>query len=425
MASNATGSKLLKKKNLPYFELDVYSTIALSDLVIYSIYSLQKQGSEITTENVVFTCFGLFPHKFSLKNYTRWPDSALVARRLSDCKDRGTLKGNSAQGFLLTYKGLKLAERVAKQLGVYVPEKKPAKKLVSSTVKKLKKKKIETPEKKIKLTPRKLIGEKKTASAAPKPAFKQLVKMQMKKVQPETPNKAVISKKQVIEELPKIQVKKAKTKAVKKSTVTRQVQKINRKPKVSIPVKLPDKKLQPELLADKSAAPIKGVARKSKILIPTKLQGKKQKSEPVKKTPAKQAKEVTQLQLIPVAVEKKSKPPQPKKILTPTPSVLAAPSVSKEEKARAGKFMQMMEKSDAYKHYQKDGIKTKISEFDFRSMLLATMESSAETLVRNLGLFTSYAHIQNRQDLVTFLSFCEKSFSSLLNSSDRKTVKKK
>ncbi|NOH01707.1 MAG: hypothetical protein HND47_06980 [Chloroflexi bacterium] len=74
-----------------------------------------------------------------------------------------------------------------------------------------------------------------------------------------------------------------------------------------------------------------------------------------------------------------------------------------------------MERSDAYLQYKKNGGKARISEFDFRNMLYATMESSAETLRRNVELFKRYAGIHNRTDLIAFLTFCEESFAPLLN----------
>jgi hypothetical protein len=85
-----------------------------------------------------------------------------------------------------------------------------------------------------------------------------------------------------------------------------------------------------------------------------------------------------------------------------------------------------MERSDAYTHYKKHGNNSKINEFDFRSLLLCTMESSPETLTRNVKLFKGYAGIHNRQDLTTFLIFCEDKFSYLLkpqNKSMRKAKK--
>jgi hypothetical protein len=41
------------------------------------------------------------------------------------------------------------------------------------------------------------------------------------------------------------------------------------------------------------------------------------------------------------------------------------------------------------------------------------MESSPETLARNVELFKGYAGIHNRQDLITFLTFCKDKLSYL------------
>jgi hypothetical protein len=88
--------------------------------------------------------------------------------------------------------------------------------------------------------------------------------------------------------------------------------------------------------------------------------------------------------------------------------------VSNEEKIKAGKVIKFVEKSDAYRLYVKNGKQAKISEFDFRNMLFATMESSAETLTRNVILFKRYADIHNRNDLINFYDFCETHFANLL-----------
>ena len=72
------------------------------------------------------------------------------------------------------------------------------------------------------------------------------------------------------------------------------------------------------------------------------------------------------------------------------------------------------------KTYKKDGAKSRIGEFDFRDMLLSTMESSAETLKRNVEMFKRYAAIENRPDVVDFLVYCESSFSALLKTQAKK-----
>jgi hypothetical protein len=99
--------------------------------------------------------------------------------------------------------------------------------------------------------------------------------------------------------------------------------------------------------------------------------------------------------------------------------------VSREEKAKAEKIVRSIERSDAYKMYSRNGHGAKLSEFDFRNMLLATMESTAETLARNVQLFKSSASVHNRQDLIQFLVDCETMFAPLLKPSEKKAVKRK
>jgi hypothetical protein len=101
----------------------------------------------------------------------------------------------------------------------------------------------------------------------------------------------------------------------------------------------------------------------------------------------------------------------------------AAPAPSAEEKAKAAKFIKMMEASDAYRLYKKNGAKANIGEFDFRSLLLCTMESSHETLVRNVELFTGYAKLYKRKDLIAFLAVCREKFSHLLTP-EKKAIRK-
>lgn len=314
MASRESVAKKINIKNLPKVELDVYSKIALNKLVVYAVHILQKQGVTATVEEIVSICFRIFPHSFSLKHYPRWPDSALVIRRLNDAREKGNIKGNAAEGFSLKYKGRQLAKRVARALGL----------------------------------------------AAPAPVH-----------------------------------------------------------------------------AKKKPAPIKPVqtqAGKTKV-IPQKNRYKKQSSQPVKekilrkKSAVKSAKPKQMSMALPLPQAKKVKPAQPssqrkktikaEKIIAP-----AVPShLSKEEKAKAGKVIRLMESSDAYRQYKKNGSKSKISEFDFRSLLLCTMESSPETLARNVNLFKGYVNIHDRQDLANFLNYCEESFASLLIPTGKKINK--
>lgn len=203
---------MVRKGDYPKFDPDIYTRIALTDLLVYSIYYLSSQGGEITSEDVISACFRLFPKRFALHKFPHWPDSAVVSRRWSDCRNRGYIVGSTIKGFKLTAKGSRFAEKVGKTLGGH---------------------------------------------------------------------------------------------------------------------------------------------------------------RPLRRVPT-------------------------------------------EVRTRAGRFVRSIETSDAFIHYKKNGKNSKISEFEFRSMLLCTMESSAETLQRNLDQFKEYVSLYKRKDLSSFLDLCEGKFSYLL-----------
>ena len=226
-----------KKTTPPRFDPNIYTKIILNDLVIYSVNYLHKQGSEITSEDIISACFVLFPKRFSLRKYPQYPDSGIVSRRWSDCKSKGYLKGNATKGFQITARGIKRAEKVEKSLG----------------------------------------------------------------------------------------------KPLKPVRV--------RKPKVE------------------------------------------------------------------------------KTVVASTPVIQ---TVHPELKAHAKKYVRSIEMSDAYKHFKKG---LPINEFDFRSLLLCTMESPPTTLARNLNQFKEYVNIHERKDLSSFLEFCEGKFSSLLGKTETLTAK--
>lgn len=226
---------MTKIKSPPQFDPTIYSKIILNDLVIYSVYYLHQQGTEITSEDIITTCFALFPKRFSMRKYPQYPDSGIVSRRWSDCKSKGYLKGNATKGFEITARGIKRAEKVEKSLG------KPLK---------------------------------------------------------------------------PVRVEKAK--AVKPT-----------------------------------------VHQKEAVVHP-------------------------------------------------------------ELRAHAKKYIHTIETSDAYRHFKKG---TPLNEFDFRSMLLCTMESPPTTLARNLNQFKEYVNIHERKDLLSFLEFCEEKFSNLLGTTEKLTAK--
>ncbi|HNJ12265.1 MAG TPA: hypothetical protein PLN43_01720, partial [Anaerolineales bacterium] len=136
MTAKTSGARKLKRRSLPKFDPSVYSAISSVNLVAYAIHFLLERGIEIHMEDVVFGCFLLFPHKFALKKYPRWPDSAVVGRRVGDCRSKGYIAANTEFGFKLTVKGTLAAERAAKALGIFKVQKpglpqKPAEKVIA------------------------------------------------------------------------------------------------------------------------------------------------------------------------------------------------------------------------------------------------------------------------------------------------------
>jgi hypothetical protein len=389
MASRASGTPRIKIKNLPRIEPAVYSTVALNDLVVFSANYLQERGIAVTVEEMVSICFRLFPQSFSLQNYPRWPDSALVIRRLNDCREKGLLKGSSLDGFELKFKGQKLAERTAKALGLVKPVS-VKKKAAASRVK----------PKKIKVAPK----AKKLAVA--KPATSSL-----------KGKKSAAPKKQ-IEKTP-VAVKKT----VVKSKPIQAKQKATPKP-------VPNKPVVKKQVVTSSS--------KGKKIAAPKQKSRPQKTQPVQMKMVLPTKDVppTAAPVKQVVIRKKSAPaPQLTKLQAIQPEIVipgkeaksSAPElfVSKEERVKAEKIVRAMERSDAFKIYSKNGHSAKLSEFDFRNMLFATMESTPETLIRNVNLFKGSASIHNRQDLIKFLDFCEANFASLLKPTVKKAVRKK
>jgi hypothetical protein len=210
--------KVLNEQSIPKFNPQIYTRVALNDLVAYAVYFLTQTKGEITAEDIVAACFLLFPNRFALTGYPQWPDSTVVNKRWIDCRDKGFITGSTARGFSLTPKGLELAEKVGKTL----------------------------------------TGER--------PLFR-------------------------------------------------------------------------------------------------------------------------------------AKQPN---------------NVRADMRTRAGRFVRALEESDAYEAYKRDGESAAISEFDFRSMLLCTMESSPSTLQNNIEQFKQHAALSNRDDLLKFLDVCTRRFMHLL-----------
>ncbi|KAA0276026.1 MAG: hypothetical protein EDM79_07085 [Chloroflexi bacterium] len=406
-------------KDSSEFNKDVYASIPPGELVVFAVQVLQADGSPAATEDIVSICFRFFPHSFSLKNYFYWPDSALVTRRLHDAKEKGLLKGNAADGFEVKVQGRRVAKHVAKALGVVFPA--PPKVEVPPAPVEEKKEEPKAPAR----------AEEKVVATPVKPQKKKSAQGGRGKLQ---------KKKKVVKKPPVKEIKQVKKPAVRKKPVVIKMAVVKKpKPKVVKPVVL-KKKPAPKpkagrkqaKLVKKVKAPVKPIAKvkskpqpKKQAKAP-KVKIQKQKPQKKQKQIAKQAK-ATQLTvpLAPPTAWKKAEVPAIKpKVKVEAPPIAdkkpvkkeaAVPVVvSKEEKVKAAKVVKQIEHSDAYRSYRRSGRRAIIGEFDFRNMLFATMESSAETLKRNMDLFKRYAGIHFRADLIAFLDFCEEKFSVLL-----------
>lgn len=369
MTAKTSGARKLKRRSLPKFDPSVYSAISSVNLVAYAIHFLLERGIEIHMEDVVFGCFLLFPHKFALKKYPRWPDSAVVGRRVGDCRSKGYIAANTEFGFKLTVKGSLAAERAAKALGIF---------------------KVQKP------------------GLPQKPAEKVIAQQAVQLTLLET--KAVVAPVVVPEPVKKKEV------AVVAPVVLKPAKKKEEKAVVSEPAKKKEVVVVAPVAASK---PVK--KKEEKDVVPVVLKPVKKKEEkavvPVVSEPVKKKEVAVVAPVVLKPVKKKEE-----KAVVP---VVVSQAVSREEKARAAKFVRAMEVSDAYRLYKKNGKESKISEFDFRSLLLCTMESSSETLARNVELYKGYASIHNRQDLLTFLGYCETSFETLLKPGPVKKAAKK
>lgn len=388
MSSQAPAKPVITK-NSSEFKLDLYASLSTLELVVFAVQVLQVETAPVAVEEVVSTCFRFFPHSFALKNYFYWPDSALVTRRLHDAKEKGFLKGGTAEGFETKVQGRQAAKHVAKALGVSLSVPPKVEVIPAPVEAKLQ---VETPHP----TPD---VEKPTKKVSPpeakkKPVRKRLVKP-VKKAAPKQPAQ---------------KKPKAKPAVLKKKVVS--------KPKPA-----PTKKKQAKAL---TPAPVKKEVVKKEVKKPRQKIAAKPAPKLQKETP-----KPTQLTLAlaPAPAKKKAhapaSKPKPENEAKPVkPQVIVSAPVSKEEKVKAGKVIKQVERSDAYRLYKQNGKKGNISEFDFRNMLFATMESSAETLKRNVELFKRYADIEQRKDVITFLDFCEIHFASLLKRQINKPLRR-
>lgn len=96
-----------------------YQGMNLNRLVMIAVGKVEDAGLGLSFEHIVVAAFKLFPKKFSLLGYSRYPDAKRVHDSLWRCsyKDCQWLIGKTSQGFSLTQKGRAELDLALQELG--------------------------------------------------------------------------------------------------------------------------------------------------------------------------------------------------------------------------------------------------------------------------------------------------------------------
>lgn len=102
----------MKKKG--FLNEDIYSKIAINDLIIFAMHSIRNNEKECSFEDLVNECFELFPKTFAFFKYPEWPDSRKLDRPMRYLRKKGLIKGDPKTCFSLTQKGKKRSLEIVK-----------------------------------------------------------------------------------------------------------------------------------------------------------------------------------------------------------------------------------------------------------------------------------------------------------------------
>jgi hypothetical protein len=87
--------------------------------MVFALQDLIQEGMMPTFENLVAHAFELFPERFGLPGYPHYPDSLQVNRCWVRCRtDKRLIEGSASKGFKLTLRGLEVARKTARRLGM-------------------------------------------------------------------------------------------------------------------------------------------------------------------------------------------------------------------------------------------------------------------------------------------------------------------
>ena len=90
-----------------------YLSFSQDELLVVALALLQTEERKVSFEELVAQCFRLFPKKFELQGYPQWPNAGIVNKSWLRCRsDKKFVRGNVAEGFALTPKGVEAAKKI-------------------------------------------------------------------------------------------------------------------------------------------------------------------------------------------------------------------------------------------------------------------------------------------------------------------------
>jgi len=98
------------------FDEELYTKLAISNLILFSILSIKKKQKECTFEELMKECFTNFPKAFGFNSIPKWPDSRKLDRPLRTLRNKKLIKGDPKTSFSLTEAGKKTVKDIVRIL---------------------------------------------------------------------------------------------------------------------------------------------------------------------------------------------------------------------------------------------------------------------------------------------------------------------
>jgi hypothetical protein len=110
-------------ESIKSIDADAYARISQDACCLLAMSLLEAMNVRLTFENITVACFRLFPSKFSLPNFPKYPDSYAVHNSVNlhmqytKGSERHWVRGNKRQGYTITEQGRKEIEQYLPIIG--------------------------------------------------------------------------------------------------------------------------------------------------------------------------------------------------------------------------------------------------------------------------------------------------------------------